>query len=350
MTTISIQPLDQLHEVIVTTSADSRPLAIGELKPVYRATISLNETTFLAKLSVSFAELAGKFQAAPPIFIQHICPPQLRVSLKNKAEADLAQLAEAARLLRQTTPPLEPSFSVQTRILDRPAQRPYRPFNVNQKLADLLAGEGDMLDVQNPAWVLSVVIAANVAYLGLSSARQNLSNWAGGQRRFKQELEQISRSEFKLLEAIDVFNIELPPPGTALDLGAAPGGWTRLLRRWGYEVYAVDPAWLAPQLHEDAKVHHFRESARQFLARGLTYNLIVNDMRLNVVDSANLMVEAAQKLAKRGMAIMTLKLPKRDSRQRVELGLKILQKAYQILGVRQLFHNRNEVTVVMRKK
>lgn len=48
-------------------------------------------------------------------------------------------------------------------------------------------------------------------------------------------------AEFKLLEALEVFGIVLPSHGVALDLAAAPGGWTRVLRRAGEYVTAIDP-------------------------------------------------------------------------------------------------------------
>jgi 23S rRNA (cytidine2498-2'-O)-methyltransferase len=341
--------LDDLYEAIITASAPSRQLAIEDIQPVYLDGAALNETTFLAKLLVSFAELAGRLQADPPIFIQHICPPQQRLALSSAA-ADLDRLTAAAQALSASLPASKEPFSIQTRILDRQSERAYRPVDINQKLAAIFATSGYNLDVRNPTWVLSVVISGDMAYLGLSTARQNLSNWAGGQHRFKWEPEQISRAEFKLLEAVDVFDLILSGGGRAIDLGAAPGGWTRLLRRWGYEVWAVDPANLAPQLHRDKKIHHFRQPAERFLSKAPQVDLIVNDMRLDVEESAQLMVQAAASLKVQGLAIMTLKLPRQEVRPKLEAGLAVLERAYLRLGVRQLFHNRQEVTVALRKK
>lgn len=344
-----IPSLDELHEAIITASAASRRLAVEDIQPLYLGGAALSETALLAKLSISFAELAGRFQADPPIFIQHICPPQQHLALSSAA-TDLDRLTEAARGLSEMLPTPQENFAVQTRILDRQSERPYRPFDINQKLATLFVDRGYHLDVRDPVWVLSVVIGGDVAYLGLSTARQNLSNWAGGQHRFKSEPEQISRAEFKLLEAVDVFNLVLSGQGRAMDLGAAPGGWTRLLRRWGYEVWAVDPANLAPQLYRDKKIHHVRQPARQFLSKAPQVELIVNDMRLDVEESAQLMVQAAANLKAHGLAIMTMKLPRQGVRQKLTAGLAFLEQAYIRLGVRQLFHNRQEVTVALRKK
>jgi 23S rRNA (cytidine2498-2'-O)-methyltransferase len=87
----------------------------------------------------------------------------------------------------------------------------------------------DPLDVRNPEQVLSLVCTPTHGYLGFSLAVENLSTWAGGVHRFKREKEQISRAEFKLLEILNLFQLSLSAGDTALDLGAAPGGWTRIL-------------------------------------------------------------------------------------------------------------------------
>jgi 23S rRNA (cytidine2498-2'-O)-methyltransferase len=49
-----------------------------------------------------------------------------------------------------------------------------------------------------------------------------------------------SRAYLKLLEAIKVFNLTLTRGKTAVDLGAAPGGWTYVLRQRGLKVTAID--------------------------------------------------------------------------------------------------------------
>src|SRR5690606_2902121 len=162
-----------------------------------------------------------------------------------------------------------------------------KPYDVNTALAAVVRDEfGIPLDVRRPQQILSVVLARpgreTVAYLGLSPAVFNLSDWAGGVRRFKREPGQISRAEFKLLEALESFGIELPANGRALDLGAAPGGWTRVLRQKGQYVTAVDPGELAPAVALDPRVQYRQMTAEAYLASGPdTFDLIVNDMRLD---------------------------------------------------------------------
>jgi 23S rRNA (cytidine2498-2'-O)-methyltransferase len=197
--------------------------------------------------------------------------------------------------------------------------------------------------------------AGNYALVGASTAKANLSDWAGGMRRFAREEGRISRSEFKLLEALELFGIILPERGTALDLGAAPGGWTRILRQLGQYVTAVDPGSLDPRLDDEKSVRHRRITAQEFLREEPDrFDIIVNDMRMDAADSARLMVNFASRLYRHGMAIMTIKLPSGEdaiaTRQRVNAALATLQSAYTIVGARQLFHNRSEITVALRPR
>jgi 23S rRNA (cytidine2498-2'-O)-methyltransferase len=255
-------------------------------------------------------------------------------------------LIEAAPLIARV--PLGATASVQTRVLSGPL----KPFQVNEALAARLAAAGHAIDVRAPEWVLSVALAGGTVFLGVSAARDNLSDWAGGCRRFAREAEQVSRAEFKLLEALEMFSIPIRSGGSALDLGASPGGWTRVLRARGLTVTAVDPAALDARLADDPGITHHRETAQAFLAsqkaQPAAFDLLVNDMKMETGASAALMVQAARLLRPDGFAVLTLKLPSASWMPLVRRARTVLAGAYGILGVRQLFHNRSEVTCALR--
>ncbi len=297
------------------------------------------------QLRSDFFAVAEQWRQQPPIFVRHICPVQTILPLAEGVDS----LIETA--VTTFTHLLEPEwpFSVQTRVL---GDGKIRPYDINKPLSErLAAASGAPLDVRQPFQILSVVLSDAEAYLGLSLAVNNLSDWAGGVRRFAREEDQISRAEFKLLEALEVFNIDLPPRGRALDLGAAPGGWTRVLRQKEQYVTAVDPAWLAPSLQKDKGVRHLRLTAEEYLQQYPdTYDVIVNDMRLDARDSARLMGEYGRYLYPHGLAIITLKLPEKNYQSTLDHALNILRQHYTIAGARQLFHNRSEVTVYLKPK
>lgn len=293
----------------------------------------------------SFAALAQDWQIVPPVFLRHICPIHQEWLLSG---GSLEEWSLSPDIWEGIDPAL--SFSVQTRLF---GELNLKPFQVNQALAEqVISAIGAPLEVKDPQQILSVVILALAdgirVYLGLSRALQNLSNWAGGIHRFRRDPGQISRAEFKLLEAIQVFQVPLQPGGRALDLGAAPGGWTRVLRQHGQEVTAVDPAELDGRLAQDPGIHHRRLSAQAYLAsRPGQFHLILNDMRMDGRDSARLMTGFAPHLEPAGAGVMTLKLPSHRRLQVLQQTLSILQGTFPVVKARQLFHNRSEVTLYL---
>jgi 23S rRNA (cytidine2498-2'-O)-methyltransferase len=199
------------------------------------------------------------------------------------------------------------------------------------------------------AHVLGVCVTSSGTSLGLTPSRDALADWPGGRVILARPAEQVSRAEWKLEELIKVFDVPWPmSSGRALDLGASPGGWSRILRLQGYEVWAVDPGDLHPAVAADRGVHHVRTTAGRFLSQPPVeaFDVAVNDMRMVAERSARVMVDAAQLLAPGGIAIMTLKVSQRQASRTVERALVQLRRRYRSLFVRQLFHNRNEVTLV----
>ncbi|TMC67244.1 MAG: methyltransferase domain-containing protein [Chloroflexota bacterium] len=293
-----------------------------------------------------------------PIFVRHIAPVQAIVPLSN-TEQDIGKLA----LAMVSLPSFErlergQRFSVQTRIIQNEEssdKRPYTSGHLNQVLAEAIAGEtGAVESIKKPQIVVSLLCTATKGYLGISLARENLSDWPGGARHFAKTTDQISRAEFKLLEALEVFGVTLPTKGRALDLGAAPGGWTRLLLEAGLHVVAVDPANLDPRLATQPRLEHYHGYAEHYLEEAIkthgSFDLIVNDMRMDARDAARLLGQASRCLRNDGFVISVFKLPHAtreiDPLATLRAALALLDKYYGIVQVRQLFHNRQEVTVL----
>lgn len=337
--------------LILTADPDFDDLALAELRrarPEAQILEQLAPGVWPVALAGGFIALAEQWRQQPPIFVRHICPVHAAISLNGTAK-DVTTLERAVKSEFSELVEPELPFSVQTRIFSAVA---YKPFDLNARLSDAIQTiTGAPLDVRQPDQILSVVVAPHLGYLGLSAAVHNLSDWAGGERRFARETGQISRAEFKLLEALAVFPLQLPPRGVTLDLGAAPGGWTRVLRQRQQYVTAIDPAELHPSLQNDPGVRHKRITAEDYLAEGPdTFDLIVNDMRLDARDSARLMVAYAPYLYPHGAALMTFKLPEEGREQVLDHAFNILRSAYHVAGARQLFHNRSEITVYLKPK
>lgn len=344
---------------LVTSSEEFQGAAKAELKrtdPRLSEGETLAPGLFLVSSRHAAEDFAGMVALDQPIYVRHIFPVQAEIELDNSPQ-DLERLSSAAleqanaANLPQATP-----FSVQTRFAEGSSYS-YTPFAIKEAIANALTTALSWQEnIKAPEYIASVVCAGSKAYLGLSTPEQNLSGWAGGMRHYAKRPEQISRAELKLLEALEVFGLELPGTGTALDLGAAPGGWSRILLEAGLRVIAVDPAALDPRLYVPG-LEHVRGYAEDFLRKtaptGRTFEIICNDMRMDALVAANVMADFAPLLAPSGFAITSLKLPHETKTLKpdaiVRRALAVLEKAYPQVRARQLFHNRQEVTVVLTK-
>lgn len=337
-------------QVIVTTEPGIETIGLNEIQRLqvpHRFLKWIDAGVALIEVSEGFLKLAARFQKDPPVFIRHICPVHWVIG-PLKQEEHFSQLQDLCNEMIDLLNPSE-TFSIQTRVYGKDGIN-LKPYDINQFLSEELVNRGLSLDIKNPEQVVSIVISGETLYLGISKAMDNLSNWGGGAHRFLKEAENISRAEFKLLEAIDLFKLKPPTKGRGLDLGAAPGGWTRVLRNMGLTVTAVDPAELHPSLKADSGVIHIKDTAQNFFKKADTFDIIVNDMRMDAKDSARIMGMAVDFLEPHGIGIMTLKLPSKGMQKITYQVLDLLKNWYEIIGARQLFHNRSEVTVVLKKR
>jgi 23S rRNA (cytidine2498-2'-O)-methyltransferase len=176
--------------------------------------------------------------------------------------------------------------------------------------------------------------------------------WPLGIPRLRLHPDAPSRSALKLEEALLVLLDDdqrtrmLQPGMRAADLGAAPGGWTWVLTRHHVRVVAVDNGPLRPALLDTGLVEHLR-------ADGFTWQP-PQPLDWLVCD----MVEQPRKVASRiatwlregwcRQAIFNLKLPMKKRWDEVRLCLDLLDREAGgplALRARQLFHDREEITV-----
>ncbi len=347
-----------MSNLIITSAPEASESALWEVRraagsPV--AETALDDGVLLVDVDDATA-IADALAARRPVFLRHLAPADVAVPLRSVPE-DLAVIAAAVDELLAALPArfLARPHAVQARLTHQ-VKHPYSRYAIAEPLRAIFNRYGPE-DVRCPEVALSVYCAAEMAYMGVWPVSYSLSDWPGGERRFAVTPEQVSRAEFKLLEAIEVFSLSVPAEGCALDLGAAPGGWTRILAERGLWVLAVDPARLDRRVLDLPEVRHLRSHAEEYLFTQLRgkdadhpdrFEIILNDMRLDARDSARLMVEAAPLLLPDGWGLITLKLPHEGAEEVYHAARGILGQGYSVIGSRQLFHNRSEVTVALR--
>ncbi len=190
------------------------------------------------------------------------------------------------------------------------------------------------------------------AYLG-ASATPWASRWPMGIPRLRMPGGAPSRSTLKLAEALVTFlgdrESALMRAGMrAVDLGAAPGGWTWQLAHRGLRVVAVDNGSLKGSVRDDPLVTHMR-------ADGLTYvpKRPVDWMVCDIVEQPSRIATLVARWIGEGHArhsVFNLKLPMKKRHDEVRRCDAIIRDALTSAGVRhhlvlrQLYHDREEVT------
>jgi 23S rRNA (cytidine2498-2'-O)-methyltransferase len=217
-------------------------------------------------------------------------------------------------------------------------------------LAGILRERG-LLDADPAAPALHVLLADGAhAYVGASIAPW-ASPWPMGIPRLRMPAGAPSRSTLKLAEAFVTFlgELELVHAGMrAVDLGAAPGGWTWQLAHRGLRVTAVDNGPLKGEVVHDPLVTHLRADGLTYLPRR-PVDWLVCDIAEQPSRVAALVARwIGEGHARR--AIFNLKLPMKKRFDETVRCTRIIEdrlvhaKIRYRIALRQLYHDRREVT------
>ncbi|MGI5128927.1 SAM-dependent methyltransferase [Pseudonocardia sp. CA-107938] len=329
--------------VLYSASEENLDTAGHELRSVFGRAIRLERIgpDLGAVEGPSIAEVAEAASTGRMAFVQHLAVERARL-------APGAGLADVVAAAVELAPP-GADLAVQAWASGSP-KAGYGSGEVFAGVRDALAERGTTVGRSGRELVLSVCTTERGVVLGLNRTADALCDWPGGRVRLAKGPGHVSRAEFKLEELFGLVPLDLPKGGNAVDLGAAPGGWTRIVRLRGPQVWAVDPGDMDPRVLGDPGVHHVRTTAGEFFrATDLEFDLVVNDMRMDPLLSCDVMLEAAQRLRPGALAVMTLKTGTHRPLETLQRCRQRLGARYDVVFARQLHHNRHELTVVLRR-
>ena len=339
---------------IITATPELEKAAVRELQRLVADVTRVHGFApgiFLIATERSQAEFIQAILQADPAFLKHMMPVQTEVALTSQRTTDLPAILGGA-LSVDPLAPGEP-FSVQCRRMGPRCD--YKAKDVEVFVGSRFERAGavpvfsDSEVMTHPDQkVISVYLFDDRGYIGCSPVRENLNEHADEYRVLSRQSKVINRSELKLLEALRKFRLDVGT-GRALDLGAAPGGWTRVLAKRGMEVVAVDPGALDERVAQLPTVTHIRGKAEEAADLG-TFDLLVNDMNVDPEPSAAITVQMAAHLRAEAPAIMTAKLATRHPERLLAKVRSRLSAGYDVIRMQSLFHNRRELTVLLRKK
>lgn len=214
------------------------------------------------------------------------------------------------------------------------------------------AGEaGDML-------IQIFVAGPEEAWVSIAPRTAGMAPHVGGIQRMRATPGAPSRSSSKLSEALEVLRVIGVEPKvgeTAVDLGAAPGGWTLVMMRHGVDVTAVDHAELDLPKDKGGKtknfgrVIHVKENGLKFRPGEM-----VDWLCCDMVMGSRQTLEVLGVWLKEGLMrnfVVNIKLPQaaENSWPAVKEAFELFEAhrpGWKVMRARHLFHDRNEVTLM----
>jgi 23S rRNA (cytidine2498-2'-O)-methyltransferase len=216
------------------------------------------------------------------------------------------------------------------------------------------------LNADTPLPRLHIFFPDNHHALICTSNPHNSSSTLNGIHRISMAHEAPSRSYLKLAEAFEVFLDKaeqtqwLKPGMTAVDLGAAPGGWTWQLVQRGLKVTAVDNGPLKGAAAKHPAIKHLKQDGFRFRPQRpvdwLVCDMIEQPQRVATLITEWFIGGYTQR------AIFNLKLPMKKRVTALSDALGSIRKALDAKGIRyrleakQLYHDREEVTILLARK
>ena len=191
----------------------------------------------------------------------------------------------------------------------------------------------------------------------LAMSKPGAVPWRNGIPRLRMPADAPSRSTLKLAEAFAVFlgdDLEraVRADMRAVDLGAAPGGWTWQFVQRGVRVMAIDNGPLKGDLVDNAMVKHLKMDGFKFQPKQAV-DWMVCDM---VEKPSRIAALVARWIGQQWCtaSIFNLKLPMKKRFEEVEKCREVIAEAMEETGrryeirIRQMYHDREEVTGLVR--
>lgn len=167
----------------------------------------------------------------------------------------------------------------------------------------------------------------------------------------------VSRAFYKIKEAFERCRIQesLQPTYNAIDIGAAPGGWSLFLSNIVKNVYAVDPAIITISKPNIIHIKSLIVNAIDKL-QNISFDYAVCDMNEDPKNSIYCLKSIENQLNQGCVIILTFKYPKRGLKnlnKRIESDVKTFSDvlpSFKVLRVMHLLSNHHERTLIAKRE
>jgi len=334
---------------IGTSNQGFSPYAIEELRRVFTGSKFVQfqpGEVFQMTIPLENDEVLQALKTNEFIFLRHIQPVDREFPLQGSAN-DIQQLVEMIQYIESSVAHKKVAIHIRKSNV---TSVDYTIAELKNALDQALIEAESTPVKQDPELIIAIYAHKDQLYVGFGTAEEMRSDWPGGAIRFQREEGQISRAKFKLLEAEQAFGLSFSQFSNALDIGAAPGGWTSLLLERGLQVTAIDPASLDERIVKHPSLIHLKKNASEVKLAKSSFDLLVCDMSWSPLQMSKLVNDLQYALKPYATGIITVKLMHKKGMQSIKDVKEKLSTSFHILQAKQLFHNREEITLFIQKK
>ncbi len=346
------------HKALLSTRKTARPPAQLYIGAPEVEALLLHELGPEARPITDGVVATPSVRVADPIFAR-----QRMNSVKRIAMAGTDAAAAAITALLDDTSPASVHVFAPEVARTGSTMRGQHPLHsvvvrLQQTLDDKLRGRREKGKLGPPtSHVLQVLVTAHdeawVSVDEVDARALPLVAWpspfVGGRAVNEADKDAPSSAHRKLREALRWLDVELGADDIVVDLGAAPGGWTRVARDAGAKVVAVDRARLDEVLERDPLVVHVKKDAKDIDLSSYAPTVIVCD----VVWEPQHAVEIARRclaVTTLRAAVITLKLKREPVQWDVlDEAKRLVRDAPLLARLKHLSANKHEVTLLLRR-
>lgn len=198
-----------------------------------------------------------------------------------------------------------------------------------------------------------VIVRPGEWWIGTHRARAVPSRWPGGMMPLELPPDAVSRAWLKMEEALRWSELPIPQGARCAEIGSAPGGASQALLAHGFQVLGIDPAAMDPAVLNHPRFTHVRRRVVQVRRREFrVVRWLMADMNVApryTLDAVEPIV-THREVSIRGM-LLTLKLFEWQLAEELPGYIERVRRwGYNVVRVRQLQHNRQEVCLAALQK
>ena len=257
--------------------------------------------------------------------------------------------------------------SIMIDIYDVNSKHGYSGKDLEVLFGNRLEKDGFRVSMEKPEVLIYAVLFNWRCYSGITRYASGKRELLNPIRHYNHSRSGISRAEMKIEEAFDRFGLKAAK-GIAIDLGAAPGGWSCFLAKRGFAVIAIDNAELdtkrisaagiSVKAYSDntkpakGSIMHYKMGFTEAYSKlkDAKIDLIADDMNISPTDSAKAVSMYAKLLKKNGICIMTVKSVTKNVHKHISSVEKEFKGKLEIERIAVLPSNRQELTLLCRKR